>query len=138
MATTEYEGLTVVEDGDITIYNIRAIDRVTVDALAEWILQKNIEASDNGNQHVLRVWSIDAVIYPTPYLSTTITRLLQQTPQDIQTSTAIVAGSAVPLRVMTAFLRRVLSSRRLTTYHFVRSMDEAREWLETQRDRTNR
>lgn len=120
-----------VQDG-VYIYHVSDIDRDTVDQLVATERDQWDRAMQNNN-HALRVWVIEKVLYPTPYLSTKMEETLQAAPPDLNISTAVVVNDATQLRVMSLFLQRLMHSRLRTEFQIVHSLADALAWVADRR-----
>lgn len=128
-----FNGFRLEKRGDIYIYHIFGIGRAAVD---DWYKvdgdqTKAVAAISN---HAFRVWVVEKLVFPTPYLSSKADLAVKETPEDLFESTALVISHPVAFRAMSLFLTRMLSQRKRTEFRIFQHLDDALRWLEARRE----
>lgn len=118
---------------DIYIYRVSAITRDVVDQLFAADQAQN-EHAMRTTKHALRLWVIEKLLFPTPYLKAKIDQGVRVAPPDLNVSIAIVLRDQIALRVLSFFIQRIMNNRPNTTMRIFNDEPTAIEWLNHQRD----
>lgn len=130
---TNTTGFELEIQDDIYIYHVRDIRRDTVDAIVR-ADQQQIAQVAQTSKHALRVWSIEAELYPTPYLTSKAEEIVHKFPADLRISTAVVVPNVAMHRIMAMFLQRLMNQRLLADFRVVNTLPEALAWLKERRE----
>lgn len=116
----------------IYIYFVSAVDRATVDAMYELGHSQNRIAAETTG-HLMRVWVIEKLLFPTPYVKEKLSTSIQATADHLVISTALVLSDTVAFWGTSMFLRRVMTTRRRTDVQIFKTLEQALEWMEKRR-----
>lgn len=127
-----HPGFTLEERDGIYIYRITDITRPTVDAWYEIDKQQSITCAATTG-HALRMWSIERMVFPTPYFTSKANLAMAETPDALYESTAVVIVNPLGFATLRAFFNRNLPERAKTAFRLFQSEAAAFEWLEERR-----
>lgn len=113
----------------VYIYSVRSVDRHAVDELFEAAIAQN-QTAIAENTHLMRIWVIEKLLFPTPYLREKLTQAAQDIPDTLRLSTGVVMLNMKALWSGVLFLRRLMPQKRMLDLEFFSTIDEALVWME--------
>lgn len=133
MAIQNYPGFTLEKRDDIYVYTINTITRAAVDAWFETdIAQANEAATTTG--HVLRLYHLAKLIFPTPYWRTKLHESHDLTPPNLYESTAVVITNPTVYHTIRTLLQRDLPAHGRNVRGIFQDEASGLHWLDTRRE----
>lgn len=127
-----YPGFTLETRNGVHVYRVNDITRQAVDAWYAVDKAQSRHAAET-NRHVLRLWYLERLLFPTPYFTVKSRQAIQETPANIYESTAVVTNNPLGFQMMRAFVNRNMPDRAMTQMRLFQAEDEALLWLQARR-----
>lgn len=128
----QFPGFTVEERDGIFVYRVTDITRAAVDAWYEVDKQQSLTCATTTG-HVMRMWYLERLVFPTPYFITIANLAVQETPDSLYESTAVVVLNAIGYNTMRSIFNRTVSYRTKAMFRVFQKESPALLWLEERR-----